>query len=94
MSVKLHLELEVEQRLREEARRSGESLDSVANRLIRSAPLSPENEIVPFVVAPMDLGIREQWPELTASEILSKLDLEEYEEKLERTRHQPSPLRL
>jgi hypothetical protein len=70
MSATVHLSPEVEHRLSDEARRSGESLDSAANRLLNSVLAAPAKSHA------------DKYSGLTPRQIDYQMDIEAYEEKL------------
>lgn len=95
MRTTLTIDDDVAVQLERENRRTGEPMKQTINRVLRTglAQVSPGAERKPFKVKTFSLGTPKKWKGLTPKEVLNEMDIEEYQEKLERARHQSSSLR-
>ncbi len=85
MQLTLTIPEDVAALLESRARRSGETPEDEAAHLLR-ASLVPLRD-------PISLETPDKWAGMTPSQILYEMDLEEYEEKLDRAGRQSSALR-
>jgi hypothetical protein len=94
MTITVNLDPELEMRLREESRRSGESVDAVAARVLADTFRTKQEPRQRFEVKAFYLNIPEKWSGLSPQEIDYEMEIEAYEEKLERARHESPDIRL
>jgi hypothetical protein len=94
MSIDVDLDPYILCRLEEESRLSGETIDATANRLLRQYFAIEKAIPNPAEVESFALETPEKWKGLTPSQILYQMDIEEYEEKRDRARHEFSAVRL
>jgi hypothetical protein len=94
MGIDVDLDPEIFNRLEEESRRSGETIDATANRLLRQYFGLTNSETKAPVVESFALETPEKWKGLTPSQILHEMDIEEYEEKRDRARHESAAVRV
>jgi len=88
MTITVEVAPDIELRLQEEAQRLGESLDAVASRVLAETLRAKQQFGKRFQVKPLNLDVPEKWKGLTPNEIDFEMELEAYQEKLERARHE------
>ncbi len=96
MTLSIDLDDDVLKELQAAAERAGESLDQAVSRILRdtlSLPVPARFVVEPFAIEPFALDYPEKWRGLTPSQIDSEMEMEHYEEKRERSRHEHAPVR-
>jgi plasmid stability protein len=93
MTLTLTLPEDVAALLEAKAKLSGETAESEAARMLR-ATLESEGGAVPFVVKPCSLNVPEKWKDLSPTQMLDQMDLEEHQENLDRAGRESSSLRV
>ncbi|WP_182276436.1 hypothetical protein [Granulicella sp. 5B5] len=93
MSIAVDLNPDILSKLEEESRRSGETIDAIANRLLRKyfAIDDPRNRTA--VGESFALETPEKWKGLTPKEIDYQMEIEAYEDKRDRARHESAAVR-
>lgn len=94
MTINVDLDPDILSRLEEESRLSGDSINAIANRVLREHLTVDKRDNNPSAPDTFALETPEKWHALTPSQILYEMDIEEYEAKRDRARHESPAVRL